>query len=107
MAHDNAWQRFKETLTDEGSVVLTNYVKNSRLRVVANRYGDAGAACAAWCDGQLWGNPIRYSDQNIHVYGLYLRNWSKVNVQFLRDRIVIVKPPAPQQRYIVSTPPAE
>lgn len=64
----------------------------SRVRIVRNRHGSALAACEAWLAGTLWGRKIVLSADNIHVYGCWSRKWKPVNVQFLRDKIVVVRP---------------
>jgi len=63
-----------------------------KIRQVANHYSRAQAACEAWLSGSLWGNPIIFSPGNIHVYGVWMRDWSQCFVQFMDKRIVIVKP---------------
>lgn len=57
-----------------------------------NPHGSAKKAADLWLAGQLWGNPIVFSEHKIHVYGLYLRNWSQVYIEFTDERIVIVRP---------------
>ena len=61
------------------------------VRVIRNRYGSATAALEAWLEGSLWGNPIGLGHEHWHVYGANKRTWSRVNVDFLPDKIVIVK----------------
>ena len=78
---------------EELSRVLTNAVLGSKQKWRPNHYNSARLAAEAWCDGNLWGNPIVLSENNVHVYGIYLRNWTKVNVWFLKDVICVVKPP--------------
>lgn len=60
-------------------------------RTVENRYGSAEDACNAWLDGSLWGNPIRYSESNIHVHGCHQPDFSRVMVRFTDGFIQVVK----------------
>lgn len=80
-------------LTPAQSMQLAQWVNNHKLRVIPNTYESAEAAANAWLAGSLWGNPIAMSKNNIHVYGVYLGDWSMVTVQFLPKHIVVVKQP--------------
>ena len=44
-----------------------------QIHVLRNRHGSARAACAAWLEGSLWGNPRALGADNIHVYGCWRR----------------------------------
>jgi hypothetical protein len=72
---------------------LAQYINRFKQKAVPNQYASAREAAKAWCDGQLWGNPIVLSENNVHVYGCYRRNWTRVMVWFRKDYIVVVKPP--------------
>jgi hypothetical protein len=60
---------------------------------VPNVFHNAQAACQQWLSGSLWGNPIKLSHQNIHIYGIWKRRWQQVFIQFTQEHIVIVRPP--------------
>ena len=69
---------------------------NKRVRfhsyVAMNRHGSARAAANAWLAGSLWGNPIELSPNCIHVYGVWRRDWSLVDVCFSTRQIWVIKP---------------
>lgn len=67
-------------------------VLNYHIRCVHNRHDNAQVACHHWLAGSLWGNPIVLSPNNIHIYGVWLRDWSRVHIQFTKKWIVIAKP---------------
>lgn len=70
------------------------WLESHKLRVIENVYGNAKVACEKWMKGQLYaGKPINLGKNKIHVYGLYMRNWSKVYVEFTDRYIMVVKPP--------------
>jgi len=73
--------------------ITAAWINDHRVKAYSNPYPSPEAACDAWMKGTLWGNPIRLEGQ-IHVYGLWMRNWSKVYVQFTRYAITIVIPPS-------------
>lgn len=60
-------------------------------RTVPNVHGSARAACEAWLAGSLWGNPIRVGPDRFHVYGCHLPDWSRVNVEFGPDHILVAR----------------
>lgn len=64
-----------------------------KLRCVRNRHGSAQAAFRAWTSGSLWcATPLVLGDgQQIHVYGIYLGNWSFVYVDFTDKWITVIK----------------
>ena len=61
------------------------------VRVIRNRYGSATAALEAWLEGSLWGNPIGLGHEHWHVYGANKRTWQRVCVDFLPDKILVMK----------------
>lgn len=63
-----------------------------RIRVLKNRHGSAEQALKKWLEGTLWGNPIRLGKDKFHVYGAWRRKWTIVFVEFLKDKIVVVRP---------------
>jgi len=73
--------------------IMPKPFRDWKIRQVANPYGDAKTACAAWLAHSLWGVPIILSPQKIHVYGVWRRRWQRVFVEFGREQIVIVRPP--------------
>lgn len=64
-----------------------------KLKVLPNVHGSAHAAYIAWIAGSLCGNALKRGPNRIHVYGIYLRDWSKVYVDFQANRILVIKPP--------------
>lgn len=66
-----------------------------KIRVVRNRHGSAMAGWQAWrfrtSDKGLWGNPISLGPEKIHVYGLNLKSKNCIDVEFLKDQIVVMK----------------
>ena len=79
-------------LSLEDSIRLADHIKAHRVHTLPNTYASPEAACQAWMNGSLWGNPIYLAGQ-VQVYGCWLRNWSRVYVQFTRKRIIVVRPP--------------
>jgi len=67
-----------------------------KIKSYINPYRSAEIACEKWLNGQLWGNPIVLQQgsyyRKIHVYGIYLLNWSKVIIEFTDTSIKVVKP---------------
>jgi hypothetical protein len=63
-----------------------------QVKTIPNRHGTAETACKRWLAGSLWGNPISLGPGSIHVYGAWRRTWRPVWVQFLNDRIIVVRP---------------
>lgn len=73
---------------------LTEWLHGHKLHRIKNVHGSAQLALEAWGRGQLWyGHPIRLGKHKIHVYGCYMRDWSKVYVEFTDRAIFVVKPP--------------
>jgi len=61
-------------------------------RVFRNRHASAKAALDHWMAHGLWGNPIQLGPDKFHVYGASVRTWHLINVEFLPDRIVVMRP---------------
>lgn len=76
------------------AVQLADRMNAHKVRVYPNPYPSAQEACDVWTNWQLWGNPIKLDKKKLHVYGVYLRNWSIVYVEFTDRYIMVVKPPA-------------
>ena len=73
---------------------LSQWLRGHKFHRIRNTHGSTDNAYKAWTKGQLWaGQPLRFGTHKIHVYGLYMRNWSKVYVEFTERYILVVKPP--------------
>jgi cbb3-type cytochrome oxidase cytochrome c subunit len=44
-----------------------------------------------WIKAGLWGNPMRLGPDKFHVYGANRRNWHRLDVEFLPDKIVVLR----------------
>ena len=63
-----------------------------RVRTVPNPHRTAKDAADFWLMGSLWGNAIQLGTADrYHVYGIWTRDWSKVDVEFTRDWITVAK----------------
>lgn len=62
------------------------------LRTTPNRHASARSAMEKWLAGSLWGNPIQVGPDRFHVYGLWLRDWSVVYVEFNAQSIIVTRP---------------